>query len=206
MTQQEAFAIELDRAWWPLGDGNFEPEAIADALVETMAPPLDENTKTGLHAHLSAYARWAQSLAPGSRRSFVLVRDPAAGRADALASWRYSTVEGDVYDRYLDIARAQKPTEDFDLVNQRILEYRLPAGRAIAVHDFVVDLRGGLAQPTKERCTLALFPDGEPLLIELHLATIDLALFDDMVAYAVALMSGELVPPPGRLEYTGGNA
>ena len=205
MTQQEVFAIQLDRAWWPLGDGNFEPEAIADALIETMAPSLDDQASTGLRAHLSAYARWAQSLAPGSRRSFVLVRDPSEGRADALVSWRYSTVEGDIYDQYLSIARAQQPTEDFDLVNQRILEYRLPAGRAIAVHDFVVDLRGGLAQPTKERCTLALFPDGQSLLIELHLATIDLALFDDMVEYAVGIMSGEVLPPPGRIELTGGN-
>jgi hypothetical protein len=166
-------------------------------------PDLEAPAATALRANLVSFAEWSQMLAKGERRSFALVREPALGIVDALLSWRYSAVEGDLYADYLALAAAQRSTETVELINQRIEEYRVPSGRAIAIHDFLVIREGGVLQPARERCTVAVFPDNASVLIELHIATMDLALFDDLVAYAIALVSGERPALPGRLEYRG---
>jgi len=197
------YFVELEPAWWPLGDGTDPAEGIADALVETLAPEVEGPARTALHANLAIFAEWSQTLAPGERRSFALVRQPKLGRVDALLSWRYSRVADGVYDQYLELARNQKSTETVELVNQRVLEYTVPAGRAIAIHDVLLIRDGGLIQPARERCTVALFIDAEPVLVELHLATMDLSLFDDIVEYSIALISGENPGVPGLLEYHG---
>lgn len=204
MTDIDGISMELDRAWWPLGDGTDPVEAIADALLSTLAPDLDGPPAIALRANLVTFAEWSQMLAPGERRSFALVRNPALGRVDALLSWRFSRIEGDVYDQYLALARSQESTERVELVNQRVLEYALPAGRAIAIHDVLIIRDGGLLQPARERCTVALFADAAPALLELHIATLDLSLFDDLVEYAMALVAGEQPGVPGQLEYRGG--
>src|SRR5690606_26063468 len=117
-----------------------------------------------------------QSLAPGERRSFALVRDPRGGRVDALLSTRYSALAEDIYDEYLALARSQRSTERVELMNPEIEERTLPGGRAIAVHDYVVFRDGGVQQAARERVTVAYFPSADPTLIELHIATPDLAL------------------------------
>ncbi len=195
--------IQLDAAWWPLGDGTDAPEEIADVLVETLVPELPAAEAAALRAHLASFAEWSQSLAPGPRRSFVLVRTPELGRAEALLSMRYLESAEGVYEKYLSLAHEQRSTENVELINQRVLEYTLPGGRAIAVHDVLLFRTGGIQQPARERCTLAFFPSAANVLIEFHLATIDLALFDDIVEYALALASGDDPGVPGLLQYRG---
>ena len=203
MTDAPGFYVQLESAWWPLGDGTDPAAGIADALVKTLASHVEGPSKTALHANLVIFAEWAQSLAPGERRSFALVRQPEIGRVDALLSWRYSRVTDGVYDQYLALARDQASSATVELVNQRVLEYAMPAGRAIAIHDVLLIRDGGLIQPARERCTVALFIDEEPVLVELHLATMDLSLFDDIVEYAIVLISGDNPGVPGMLEYRG---
>ncbi|MGL4339156.1 MAG: hypothetical protein ACRCSP_01850 [Rhodoglobus sp.] len=201
MTGLDSISVELDRAWWPLGDGSHPVEAIADALMSTMVPDLAGPTATALRANLVSFAEWSQMLAPGERLSFALVRRPESGRVDALLSWRFSRIDGDVYDEYLSLARSQKSTERVELVNQRVLEFTLRHGRAIAIHDILVIREGGILQPARERCTVGFFIESESALIELHLATLDLSLFDDIVGYAMALLAGENPAVPGYLEH-----
>lgn len=200
MTEPVAPHILLDRAWWPLGDGSDPTDGVADALLSTLAPHLTGPAARALRANLVAYGEWALSLAPGERRSFALVRDLQLGRAEALLSWRYSLLADDVYDEYLALANAQESTARAELVNKVVAETMLPGGRALTIHDFVVFTDGGVPQPARERCTVAFFLDAAPALIELHIATPDLSLFDDIVGYAVSLLSGEPVGVPGYLE------
>lgn len=197
----ESISVELDGAWWPLGDGTDAAEAIADALITTLVPDLSGTVETALRANLVSFAEWSKMLAPGERRSFALVRDPQLGRVDALLSWRFSELDGGFYDQYLALARSQKSTDTVELVNQRVLEFSIPAGRAIAIHDALLIRDVGLLQPARERCTVALFVEGAPALLELHIATLDLSLFDDLVEYAMALVAGDNPGVPGRIEF-----
>ncbi|MBG6056296.1 hypothetical protein IWX81_002728 [Salinibacterium sp. CAN_S4] len=201
MTGLEQVSIQLDRAWWPLGDGTDSAAEIADALITSLVPTLGEPSVTALRSDLVSFADWSQSLAPGERRSFALVRYPEQGRVDALLSWRFSRIEGDVYDDYLALARSQQSTDRVELVNQRVLEFTLGLGRAVVVHDILLMREGGVLAPARERCTIGFFVDSEPALIELHLATMDLSLFDDIVEFALALVAGQDPGVPGQLEH-----
>ena len=195
--------IQLDAAWWPLGDGTDAPEEIADVLVQTLQPELPAAEAAALRAHLASFAEWSQSLAPGPRRSFALVRTPQLGRVDALLSMRYLESADGVYEKYLALARDQHSTDEVELVNQRVLEYTLPTGRAIAVHDILQFRTGGIQQPARERCTVGFFPTAANVLIDFHVATIDLALFDDIVEYTLALAAGDDPGVPGLMQYRG---
>lgn len=203
MSDDTLLSLEVDTRWWPLGAGNVEPGVLADALIERLAPEVEGPEATALRANLTGYAEWARMLAPGQRRSFALVRSPERGRVDALMSFRYSATPASAYDRYLELARGQESTDTVELVNQRVLEYQVPAGRIIAVHDVLVIRDGAVQLPARERCTAALFLAGEDRLVELHLATLDLLLFADIVDYAVAMVSGQQPEVPGVLEYRG---
>jgi len=204
MSEETLFNIEVDTRWWPLGSGSHEPEVIADALIGRLAPEVEGPVAIALRANLVSYAEWSQMLAPGQRRSFALVRSPELGRVDALLSFRYSATPGSAYDRYLELARQQESTDTVELVNQRVLEFAVPAGRVIAVHDVLVIRDGSMRAPARERCTAALFLKGQDRLVELHIATLDLLLFNDIVEYAVAMVSGDEPQVPGVLEYRGG--
>jgi hypothetical protein len=203
MADELEFTVNLDGAWWPLGDGTDAPTDIADALMTTLIPGLEGPSAIALNANLVMFAEWAQMLAPGERRSFALVRTPELGSVDALLSWRYSETIDGLYERYLEIARDQHSTQTVELVNQRVLEYEIPTGRAIVIHDSLIIRDGGLIQPARERCTTALFLNSGPYLVEQHLATMDLALFDDIVEYSLGLLSGENPGVPGLLQYRG---
>jgi hypothetical protein len=200
MTGGESPQILVDKAWWPLGDGTDPAEGVADALIDTFAAELATPARSALRANLVAYAEWSQSLTPGERRSFALVRDQRLGQVDALLSWRYSALADDIYAEYLSLARNQRSTPRVELVNPVIEERRLAGGRAIVIHDFVVFRDGGVQQAARERVTVAYFLDAAPALIELHIATPDLTLFDDIVEHAVGMVSGEVVGVPGYLE------
>jgi hypothetical protein len=199
----DILTVDLDAAWWPLGDGTDAPADIADALATRLVPELKGPEGVALKASLVSFAEWSQSLSAGSRRSFALVRTPQLGRVDALLSMRFTDSMEGVYERYLSLTQDQRSTDTVDLVNQQVFEYALPLGRAIAIHDVLVIRSGGLQQPARERCTLALFPQERPVLIEFHLATLDLALFDDIVDYAVTIASGLNPGVPGLLQYDG---
>ena len=205
MSDKTLLDVKVSTAWWPLGTGALKPEVIADALVEALAPHVEGPAATALRANLTGFAEWSQLLASGQRRSFALVRSPELGRVDALMSFRYSNTAGSDYDLYLDIARNQRSTESAELVNQRVLEYAVPTGRIIAVHDVLVIRDGAMQLPARERCTVALFLSGQPMLVELHIATMDLLLFADIVDYAVAIVSGADPPIPGVIEYQRSN-
>jgi len=200
----ETFTLQLSPAWWPLGDGSDPIDAVVDVLIGQLAPDLEPAEERGLRASLAVYGEWAGSLAPGERRSFALVRDPATARADALLSWRFGEAPEGAYEHLLASARAQSSTDTVELVNPTVVETRVPLGRAVVVHDIAYARTAGVQRPARERCVVAVFPDGTDALLELTVLTIDLSLFDDLPDYLLRVASGEALPAPGYREVDGG--
>jgi len=204
MSDAEAFTLQLSTAWWPLGDGTDPIEEVIDVLIERLAPDLAPAEERGLRAGLAVHSEWARSLAPGERQSFALVRDPATGRVDALLSWRFGEAPEGAYEHLLTSARAQESTDDVELVNPSVVETRVPLGRAIMVHDIAYTRTAGVQRPARERCIVAIFPDGTEALLELTVSTVDLSLFDDLPDFLLRLAAGEAVPAPGYREVMDG--
>jgi hypothetical protein len=138
--------------------------------------------------------------------SFALVRDVTTARADALLSWRLSEVDEGAYERYLASARELASTDAVELVNPSAEEASVPIGRAIVVHDIAYTRTPGVQNPARERCTVAVFPDGTAALLEITVSTIELSLFDDLPDYVLRLASGEQPGVPGYRESVEGAA
>jgi hypothetical protein len=206
MTAADGFTLSLDGSWWPLGDGSDPVESVIDVLIENLAPNLAPAEERGLRASLAVHAEWARSLAQGQRRSFALVRQPSSARADALLSWRFGEAPEGAYETLLASARGQESTETVELVNPSVTEMRVPLGRAIVIHDIAYSRTAGVQRPARERCIVAVFPDGSDALLELMISTIDLSLFDDLPDYLLRLAAGEELGVPGYRESVGGGS
>ena len=128
-----------------------------------------------------------------------------AARADAILSWRFSEAPSDAYERFLASARELTSTGDVELVNPSVLEAQLPIGRAIVVHDIAYTRTPGVQRPARERCIVAVFPEGD-VLFELTVSTIELSLFDDLPEYVLRLAAGEEDAVPGYRESVEGAA
>lgn len=188
----EAF---IDVAWRALPT----PEEDADLAIEKLITSLevDEAAERGLRTGLGSVNVLAHRLTTGNRRSYALVRNPASGIVDALLSTKLSQVEPDAYDQYFAAIRATDVADGFEIINRTLIETRLPAGRAIVLHDFTAtDDSGGMPEPALERAILALFVDGSAALIEFYLAAQNLALFADMEEFLITLASGERARTP----------
>jgi hypothetical protein len=206
MTAAESFTLSLDRAWWPLGDGSDPIEDVVDVLVERLAPELAPAEERGLRASLAVHAQWARMSTPGEGQSFALVRDPSTARADAVLSWRFGEAPPGAYERFLASADALASTDDVELVNPSVVEAALPVGRAIVVHDIAYTRTPGVQRPARERCIVAVFPEGGDVLLELTVSTIDLSLFEDLPEYLLRLAAGEEDVVPGYRESVEGAA
>lgn len=200
MSAAGTFTLSLPSVWWPLGDGTDPIGDVIDVLFEHYQPELEPAEERGLRASLAVHAEWARSLAPGERRSFALVRDARTARADALLSWRFGVAPEGAYEHILESAKALRSTETVELVDPSVVETRVPLGRAIVIHDVAYARTPGIQQPARERCIVALFPDGSDALLELNLSTIDLSIWDDLPDYLLRVASGEELPVPGYPE------
>ena len=203
VAESPSVTFDLHPAWWSLGDGSVDPTLVADALIEDAAVE-DPAAQQGLRHGLALVGRLANGLIPGGRWSWALVQSPASGRVDALLTSRFTIATDDLYPAYLDAVAARESTDANELIHAEVREVVLPAGRAIVSHDFTRRRDGaGVLSPVFERCNVAVFIAGSSALLEFMIVAQDLALFDDMVAYAIDLASGHPSGVPGLLQYDG---
>jgi len=74
------------------------------------------------------------------------------------------------------------------------------------VHDIAYTRTPGVQRPARERCIVAVFPEGGDVLLELTVSTIDLSLFEDLPEYLLRLAAGEEDVVPGYRQSVEGAA
>lgn len=185
----EPNVLVLEPAWKLLPEPGGDPTGAIEAIVAEF--DLREQVASALQVALLRANEYALGLAPGSRRSFALVSDPQTARVDAVLSARLSRVAPDAYEEYLRGAESSADANpEVEVINRTLVELVLPAGRAIATHDFTLNRNeDGVPQPALERALIALFVTGSPALIEFSVAAQDLAVFDDMADYLLGVVS-----------------
>jgi len=189
-----AIVVELSTSWIELpAPGPDAASALAE-LVAGLEIPAEE-ARDRLARSLASVLAITAELAPGERRSHALILAPTTGRVDAILSMRVVMVVPEAYDNYLAAARALEGRDDVELLNHVVEEVALPLGRAILTRDFIQPVSdGGVPAPATERGFLAVFVDGHDFAAEFTVLTQNLALFDDLGSYLMALASGENPP------------
>jgi len=186
------FEVDIPEGWHELPP-NGTPEATT-AAIERIVGVIGATGETRdqlVHA-LSAVSAVAQSPARGGRPHWAFVPRPSSGRVEALLSLGRIAGSSSEADDYRDAASVNLDGPDADpqnpaeLVNRTVTEHPLPVGRAIAIHDFVIEpTAGGIADPAVERAIVALFPDRAARGIEMSIVTQNLAWFEDITGYLV---------------------
>ena len=181
--------LVLEDSWKPLPAAGTDAESAVETIVAGFA--LTDSLAAALTLAISRASDYANALAPGERRSFALIGDPLLARVDAVLSVRLSRVASDAYEQYLALAQgATEANPAVEVIDRTLLEVDLPAGRAIASHDFTLNRHeDGVPQPALERALVALFIGDAPALIEFSLAAQDLTVFEDMTGYLLGVVS-----------------
>ncbi|AYF98521.1 hypothetical protein [Protaetiibacter intestinalis] len=192
--------VTLPSEWWHLGAPIEDPQAIIAAHLATSGATSAAQER--LRHGLSAVLDYTHRLGDGRRTSFALVRDVERGQVEALLSARITRVSVDFAEKYHAALVEATVPDGVEVVNQRIERATLPTGEAIVVHHFVLPLDdAGPMVPAMERCVVALFPPApEPTMVEFLFATQNLALFPDLVDYALAVVSGDNPGVPASFE------
>ena len=127
---------------------------------------------------------------PGEGRyNFALIGEPLQGIVHAVLSVQKLRVTDEAYDNLLYRVQNPPPAEGVESINRTVEEYRLAAGRAIVMHDFIVPVEfEPIPEPATERTTLSLFADDSDSLLDFAMYAQDLAAFDDMPAYLVEIV------------------
>lgn len=193
--------IPIRAPWVQLpGEGEDAVGAIA-AIVAHAGLAVDSIAARRLTWSLGKVVEVAGAMPAGRRTSYALIEDPAAGRVDALLTYRVSRVTEDAAANYLEAARSFTGTPEVEVIHRTVEPIELPAGDAILSHDFTLPVqRGGVLDPALDRFFLTLFPSGGETGIEFTLLTPNLALFDNDGDYLVSLVRGEDPALPGRVD------
>ncbi|MCU1424005.1 MAG: hypothetical protein JWM51_296 [Microbacteriaceae bacterium] len=190
------FDVEIPAGWHKLpAPGRAED---TDAAVRAIVDGLDivGDTRHSLLHVLAAVTAVAQAPKRGGRMHWALVPEPGNGRVEALMSLGTIANAPGRFEEYKNAAAVDldEPDADADnpaeLINRTVSERTLRVGRAVAVHDFVIEpTTGGVADPAVERAIVALFPERAGRGIEMSIVTQNLAWFDDVTGYLVDIAS-----------------
>ncbi|MET0989247.1 MAG: hypothetical protein ABWY54_01230 [Glaciihabitans sp.] len=189
------FEFEVPAGWHKLpADATSTTEAVG-AIAERLTEPGE--TREQLERSLAAVSAQAQSPRRQGRPHWGYVPDPSTGRVEALLS--VGDIPGDpgAYERYLELARvdldaAEPPQQGnpAELINRTTSEFRLPEGKVVAIHDFVIQpTLGGVGDPAVERAIVALFPDRAARAVECSIVTQNMAQFEDVTQYLVDIVA-----------------
>ena len=189
------FEFEVPAGWHKLPVDAASTPAAIEAIVERLTQPGE--TREQLARALAAVSAQAQSPRRHNRPHWGYVPDPSTGRVEALLSVGDIPGDAGAYDRYLDLARvdldAAEPAEQgnpAELINRTTTESRLPAGKVVAIHDFVIQPTvGGVGDPAVERAIVALFPERAARAVECSIVTQNMAQFDDLTQYLVDIVA-----------------
>jgi hypothetical protein len=190
------FEVDIPAGWHQLPSANG-PEATNDAIARIAGViGASGETRDRLVQALAAVTAIAQSPIRGGRTHWAFVPVPSSGRVEALMSLGRIASSSAEADAYRDAASVNldgpdpDPTNPAELVNRTVTEHALPVGRAIAIHDFVIEpTRGGVPDPAVERAIVALFPDRAARGIEMSIVTQNLVWFEDITGYLVDIAS-----------------
>ena len=190
------FEVDIPDGWHalPLAE---TPENTASAVARIAAVVgVTGEARDRLIQALSAVSAVAQAPQRGGRTHWAFVPIPDSGRVEALLSLGRIASSAAEADEYRDAASVNLDGPDADpknpaeLVNRTVSEHVLPVGRAIAIHDFVIEQSpGGVADPAVERAIVAVFPDRAARGIEMSIVTQNLVWFSDITGYLVDIAS-----------------
>lgn len=189
------FEFEVPAGWHKLPS---EAEATADgvaAIVEGLTEPGDSRDQ--LARALSAVSAHAQAPQRHGRPHWAFIPDPSTSRVEALLSVGDIPGDAEAYERYLalaqvdlDVADDSAPGNPAELINRTTSESRLALGKAVAIHDFVIQpSNGGVGDPAVERAIVALFPDRAARAIECSIVTQNMAQFEDITKELVDIVA-----------------
>lgn len=188
-TVPHSYVLPIPEGWHELpAPGDDSAQAVL-ALAERLAPKA-ESVERLRHA-LEDVVLLSTMLKPGHRRNYVLVTDPGLGVADALMSVRFSRVEPDAFGQYLAaIERARSADPNIETITSTVSELSLQAGPAILLKDVTVKReQEGIIAPAIERAIVSIFVDAAPAMLEILIATRNLARFEDIGEYARVIAS-----------------
>ncbi len=193
--------IPIRAPWVELPAADEDASAAISDIVATAGLAPDSVAARRLAWSISKVLAVAAAMPAGRRSAYALIEDPAAGRVDALLTYRVSRVTEGAAANYLEAARSFTGTPEVEVLQRTVETIDLPAGPAVLSHDFTLPVqRGGVLEPALDRFFLTLFPSGGETGIEFTLLTPNLALFENHGDYLVSLVRGEDPAIPGRVE------
>jgi hypothetical protein len=184
-----SYVLPIPEGWHELplpGEGS---DLAVVALAERLAPQ-GKYVEVLRHA-LADVVELSTMLKPARRRNYALVTDAKLGVADALMSVRLSRVEPDAFGQYLSAIERSKSTDpNIETVTRTVSEVTLQVGPAILLKDVTVKRQQeGIIAPAIERALISIFVDAAPAMLEILVATRNLARFEDIGEYARVVAS-----------------
>jgi hypothetical protein len=181
--------LPIPEGWHEIPAAGKDADRTVLLLAERLAPR-PESVELLRHA-LADVVELSTMLKPAPRRNYALVTDARIGVADALMSVRLSRVAPDAFGQYLAaIERSRSADPRIETVTRTVSELSLQAGPAVLVKDVTVKReQEGLIAPAIERALLAIFVDAAPAMLEILIATRNLARFEDIGEYARVVAS-----------------
>jgi len=189
-----AYALTVPANWYLLPEEGEDPEArFQEILVQLEAGP---ETAAALRPAFGQLLELASVLKPGQRKTYGFVASAERGVADAIMSFRLTSVTADAYGEYLAAVETASTGASIRVVNREVAEARVPAGRAVVLNDVLaLDDQQGIVSPALERAIVAVFLDTTPVLFEVYVSTQNLGRFPDIAEFALEIAGGYLPEP-----------
>lgn len=180
------FLLNIPERWAELPAPGDDLDAALDVITAASGATGDPalRLRQGL-AGITAYA-WSRD----NRRNWGFINEPESGRVNALMSLSFrSTVTGDRED-YLATAQAiPEIINGVEVINHVVEERAVPAGKAVIIHDFTLDLPDDEgARHSMERAVIGFFPTNWDVLMEFSIVTHEMNLFPDIAGYLLTVV------------------
>jgi hypothetical protein len=189
LSTPHSYVLPIPEGWHEIPAAGAGSDSGVLGIAERLATRLE--SVEPLRHSLAGLVELSTMLKPGRYRNYALVTDADAGIADALMSVRLSRVEPDAFGQYLAaIERSKSADPNIETVTRTVSELSLQAGPAILLKDVTVKRQQeGLIAPAIERALVSIFVDAAPAMLEILIATRNLARFEDIGEYARVVAS-----------------
>ncbi|QYH35712.1 hypothetical protein [Salinibacterium sp. M195] len=182
-TIPHSYVLPIPNGWHEIPAPGSGADAAIRSLAERLAPR--KESVEPLRFALAGVVELSTMLKPGPRRNYALVVDADQGIADALMSIRLSRVAPEAFGQYLAAIESSTSLDPkIETVTRTVTELTLQAGPAILLKDVTVKReQEGLIAGAIERALLSVFVSEAPAMLEILVATRNLARFHDIGEY-----------------------
>jgi len=187
-------AFALPAGWQLLPPRGTDASEWVETYLDELPVQPSALVRAQLRYGLMTVIELAHRMPGEARHNFALVGEPLEGLIHAVLSVQKQRVTAEAYDNLLFRMQNPPPVEGVEAINRTVEQFRLAAGRAIVMHDFILPVgMQPIPEPATERTTLSLFIDDSETMLDFAMYAQDLAAFEDMAAYLVEI-AGAIKP------------